>query len=171
MEPIRQNGLLFEPLSESDFPLLYEWLNSPHVSAQWDGAITMEEVQRKYRDKINSDWQSAYIVSNDSQRFGYLQSYRAARAGPGWWTDEPDTTVGIDQFIGDAQSLGKGLGTSMVREFSDWLLRQSNTQRVITDPSPTNARAIACYRRAGFRDVRILNTPEGSALLMEKRAG
>ena len=79
--------------------------------------------------------------------------------------------MGIDQFIGDAQSLGKGLGTAMVKEFSDWLLQQLNTAKVITDPSPSNTRAVACYRKAGFKDVGVVTTPDGTALLMEKKAG
>jgi RimJ/RimL family protein N-acetyltransferase len=35
-----------------------------------------------------------------------------------------------------------------------------------TDPSPDNARAIACYRKAGFRDIGVIATPDGPALLM-----
>jgi RimJ/RimL family protein N-acetyltransferase len=171
MTAIRLNNLVFEPLRDSDFPLLYEWLNSPHVADQWDGAKSLEEVRFKYQDKIASDWQQAFIVSTHGSRFGYIQSYRASCAGENWWPNEPETTVGIDQFIGDGSSLGKGLGTSMVREFSNWLLRQPNTTKVITDPSPNNLRAIACYRKAGFKEFGVVTTPDGPALLMEKRAG
>ncbi len=165
------NSLLFEPLTESDFPLLYKWLNSPHVAAQWDGEKSLEEVENKYRDKLNSDWQSAYIVSKNEQRFGYIQSYRATKAGADWWPGELPTTVGIDQFIGDASLLSRGLGTAMVREFSDWLLSQHDIEKVITDPSPNNTRAIRCYENAGFSKVELVDTPEGKALLMEKKAG
>jgi len=171
MEVIRLDDLVFEPLSEADFPLLHKWLNSPHVADRWDGAKSLEEVHSKYQDKISSDWQQAFIVSKNSSRFGYIQSYRSSHAGENWWPNEPETTVGIDQFIGDAQSLGKGLGTAMVKEFSDWLLQQLNTAKVITDPSPSNTRAVACYRKAGFKDVGVVTTPDGTALLMEKKAG
>jgi RimJ/RimL family protein N-acetyltransferase len=37
---------------------------------------------------------------------------------------------------------------------------------VQTDPSPMNRRAIRCYEKAGFRDVWIVDTPDGEALLM-----
>ena len=170
MAVLKLGELAFEPLSEADFPLLLRWLNSPHVAEVWDGAKTLAEVRSKYRDKIASDWQRAFIVSTIGERFGYIQSYRAARVGADWWPHEPETTVGIDQFIGETHLLGKGLGTSMVREFSDWLLRHPKTERVITDPSLRNERAIACYRKAGFKDVRVVTTPDGPALLMEKRA-
>ena len=171
MQVIHRRDLTFEPLKEADFPLLFDWLNSPHIVEQWDGAKSLEEVQIKYRDKLALDWHQMFIVSKNGKKFGYIQSYRATRAGQHWWPSEPETTVGIDQFIGDDQLLGKGLGTSMVKEFSDWLLTQPNTKKVITDPSPTNSRAIRCYRKAGFKDVGVVDTPEGPALLMEKSAG
>lgn len=171
MATIRLNDLLFEPLSEADFPLLHEWINAPHVAEQWGGAKSLEEVRSKYREKIALDWQQAFIVSKSGERFGYIQSYRVSRAGENWWPNEPETTVGIDQFIGRADWLGRGLGISMVREFSDWLLRQPNTTKVITDPSPRNARAISCYRAAGFNEVGVVTTPDGAALLMQKMGG
>ena len=38
--------------------------------------------------------------------------------------------------------------------------------RVITDPNPTNARAVRAYEKAGFRRDREVDTPDGRALLM-----
>ncbi len=74
--------------------------------------------------------------------------------------------VGIDQFIGVAERLDKGLGTRMVRDFCAFLLRDLRVQRIQTDPDPQNTRAIATYRKAGFVDVGLVTTPDGPALLM-----
>jgi aminoglycoside 6'-N-acetyltransferase len=38
--------------------------------------------------------------------------------------------------------------------------------RVVTDPDPVNYRAIGAYEKAGFRKDRLVETPEGAALLM-----
>ncbi len=168
---IRLGDLFLEPLTEAHFPLLHRWLNTPHVMSQWDGACTLQEVQTKYGGKISSDSLHAYIVSQNSVPFGYIQVYRAAKSGNGWWANEPLSTVGIDQFIGEAEFLGKGLGTALVQKFSDWLLQQPNNARVITDPKPDNTRAIQCYRNAGFIEVGLTQTPDGAVLLMEKRRG
>jgi len=43
---------------------------------------------------------------------------------------------------------------------------RAGTPRVLTDPDPTNARAIRAYERAGFRKDRMVDTPDGRALLM-----
>jgi len=40
------------------------------------------------------------------------------------------------------------------------------TPRVLTDPHPANARAIGAYEKAGFRKDRMVDTPDGRALLM-----
>ena len=93
---------------------------------------------------------------------------RASEAGDGWWVGEPDTTVGIDQFIGSTDHLHKGLGTEMMKVFSDWLLSDPRNKRVITDPKPDNTTAISCYKRAGFSEVGHIETPDGEALLMER---
>lgn len=58
----------------------------------------------------------------------------------------------------------------MVREFSSWLLAQLTVSRVIADPDLNNEGAMRCYRKAGFVDVGLVDTPKGRALLMERRA-
>ena len=171
MNALHLHDLVFEPLKESDFGLLHTWLNSPHVAGTWGRAPSLEAVHARYLGKIASAQQQAFVVSKDGEPFGFMQWYRARGAGDAWWPHESDLTVGIDQFIGATRFLGKGLGSAMARELSDWLLRQPGNQKVIADPDPTNARAIACYRRAGFRDVEFCVTPDGPALLMEKTRG
>jgi aminoglycoside 6'-N-acetyltransferase len=61
--------------------------------------------------------------------------------------------------------LGRGHGSAFIRAFADQLLA-GGTPRVVTDPEPANARAIRSYEKAGFRHDRIVDTPDGKALLM-----
>ena len=84
-----------------------------------------------------------------------------------WWPDERDPGArGIDQFIADDTRLGRGLGTAMVRAFVDRLFEDPAVTTVQVDPDPSNARAIRCYEKAGFKRVREVVTPDGPALLM-----
>jgi aminoglycoside 6'-N-acetyltransferase len=53
----------------------------------------------------------------------------------------------------------------LIRAFADQLLA-SGTPRVVIDPDPTNARAIRAYEKAGFCRDRVVDTPDGPALLM-----
>ena len=74
--------------------------------------------------------------------------------------------LGIDQFIGLPDRLGQGLGTRLVRAFLDVLWGDPRVTTVQTDPDPENARAIAAYRKAGFREVGLVETMDGPVLLM-----
>jgi len=38
----------FKRLKESDFLLLFDWLNRPHVAEWWNGPISLSEVRVKY---------------------------------------------------------------------------------------------------------------------------
>ena len=77
----------------------------------------------------------------------------------------PSGTRGIDQFIGEPDMTGRGHGSSFIRAFIVALIR-AGTPRVLTDPHPANARAIRAYEKAGFRKDRMVDTPDGRALLM-----
>jgi aminoglycoside 6'-N-acetyltransferase len=105
-----------------------------------------------------------YMVLTGGREFAYLQCYdlRAWNTGFG---RQPEGTRGLDQFIGEAEMLGRGHGSAFVRAFADRLLA-SGTPRVVTDPDPANARAIHAYEKAGFCREKIVDTPDGPALLM-----
>jgi aminoglycoside 6'-N-acetyltransferase len=86
----------------------------------------------------------------------------------GWNTGfgpQPEGTRGLDQFIGEADMIGRGHGSAFVRVFANRMLT-SGTPRVVTDPDPVNARAVRAYEKAGFRRDRLVETPDGAALLM-----
>ena len=62
-----------------------------------------------------------------------------------------------------------GHGSALIRTFADGLLK-NGTPRVVTDPDPVNARAIRAYEKAGFQKDRLVDTPDGRALLMVRNA-
>ncbi len=41
---------------------------------------------------------------------------------------------------------------------------------MVTDPDPDNPRAIRAYEKAGFEKVHLVDTPDGTALLMVRNA-
>jgi aminoglycoside 6'-N-acetyltransferase len=75
--------------------------------------------------------------------------------------DHPD----MDQFIGVSDMIGRGHGSSFIRQFVDGLLTPG-TPRVVADPDPDNRRAVRAYEKAGFENERMVDTPDGPALLM-----
>ena len=159
---------VFRALTRADLPMLHGWLQRPHVAEWWPAPTTLAELEDDYFSAAAAASSTrACIAALDGEPLGFIQSYVALGSGDGWWEDETDPGVrGIDQFLADGSRLGQGLGSAMVDAFARRLFADPAVTKIQTDPSPDNARAIRCYRRAGFVDRGSIVTPDGPALLM-----
>ncbi len=152
---------VFRPLSTDDLPTIKRWLETPHVRKWWHDPN--EQFELVSGDLTHPDMMQ-FIVAIDGREFAYLQCYHLG----GWdcgFGSQPDGTRGLDQFIGEADMIERGHGSGFIRAFADRLL-VDGTPRVVTDPDPANKRAIRAYEKAGFRRERLVETPDGTALLM-----
>ncbi|MEA2942482.1 MAG: hypothetical protein QOD09_3011 [Bradyrhizobium sp.] len=155
----------FLSMTSADLPLVRRWLETPHVSEWWHDPA--EQFELVSGDLDHPDM-AQFIVASDRRPFAYLQCYNLSDWNTGFGP-QPDGTRGLDQFIGEADMLGRGHGAAFIRLFTEQLLAKG-TPRVVIDPDPANARAIRAYARAGFSEDRIVDTPEGPALLMVRDA-
>ncbi|MGH6727511.1 MAG: GNAT family N-acetyltransferase [Pseudolabrys sp.] len=156
------NAYQFRPMTTADLPMVKQWLATPAV-VQWWGN-TDEQFELVSGD-LKVEGVDQFIVAAGERPFGYIQCY-----DPGLWPEngfgeQPPGTRGIDQFIGKPDMIGCGHGSAFVRQFVEARLADG-APHVITDPVPDNARAIRAYEKAGFRRQRLVNTPNGIALLM-----
>lgn len=155
----------FRPMVHADLPLIKRWLETPHVSQWWlDPAEQFDLVS----GDLDHPEMAQFIVAADDRAFAYLQCYQLSDWNTGFGP-QPDGTRGLDQFIGEADMLGHGHGSAFIRAFAEQLL-MNGTPRVVIDPDPDNARAIRAYEKAGFARDRIVDTPDGTALLMVRDA-
>ena len=152
-------------MSTDDLPLVKEWLARPHVREWWGDP---DEQFGLVSGDMNEPAMDQYIVSHDGVPLGYIQCYRLTDwnicFGP-----QPEGTRGIDQMIGVSGMIGQGHGSGFIRAFIEDLLA-SGTPRVVVDPDPANARAIRAYEKAGFAKDKLVDTPDGTALLMVRDA-
>lgn len=155
----------FVPMGAADLPLVRRWLETPHVSEWWHDPA--EQFELVSGDLDHPDM-AQYIVAAEGRPFAYLQCYNLSDWNTGFGP-QPAGTRGLDQFIGEANMLDRGHGSAFIRSFAEQLLAHS-TPRVVIDPDPANARAIRAYEKAGFARDRIVDTPEGPALLMVRSA-
>ncbi len=105
-----------------------------------------------------------YIFSTAGSPFAYLQCYDLTAWNSGFGP-HPLGTRGIDLFIGEPDMIERGHGSAFVRCFADDRL-QKGAPRIVTDPDPANGRAVRAYQKAGFEKDRMVETPDGPALLM-----
>jgi RimJ/RimL family protein N-acetyltransferase len=147
---------------------MHEWLQRPHVAQWWCEPTTLDQLERDYLPStMNTSSTRAFIALLAGEPIGFIQSYVALGSGDGWWEKETDPgTRGIDQFLANADQLGRGLGSTMINAFVQQLFQDPMVTKVQTDPSPDNQRAIRSYVRAGFVVESEIITPDGPALLM-----
>jgi aminoglycoside 6'-N-acetyltransferase len=151
----------FRPMSAADLPTIQRWLRAPHVSQWWHDPS--EQFELVSGDLHHPDM-AQFIVAADERDFAYLQCYNLSAWDTGFGP-QPEGTRGLDQFIGEVDMLGRGHGSAFIRTFTDRSLA-AGTPRIVIDPDPANARAIRAYEKAGFCRDRVVDTPDGPALLM-----
>jgi aminoglycoside 6'-N-acetyltransferase len=152
---------VFHPMSAADLSLIRRWLQTPEVVRWWGEpdqqyALVSGDLEHPDMDQ--------FIVALGDHRFGYIQCYALSTWNQGFGS-QPAATRGIDQFIGEPEMIGRGHGSGFIRQFTAGLLA-SGIPRVVTDPDPENGRAVRAYAKAGFQSERLVDTPDGQALLM-----
>jgi aminoglycoside 6'-N-acetyltransferase len=152
-------------MTAADLPLIKRWLEMPHVSQWWHDPA--EQFELVGGDLDHPDM-AQFIVASDARPFAYLQCYNLSAWDVGFGP-QPAGTRGLDQFIGEPDMLGRGYGSAFIRAFADSLLA-NGTPRVVIGPDPENTRAIRAYEKAGFVRDRVVDTPDGPALLMVRNA-
>ena len=152
---------LFHPITSDDLPVIRRWLETPEVARWW--GVPDEQYALVSGDLDHPDMDQ-FMVALGDQPFGYIQCYALSTWNQGFGS-QPPKTRGIDQFIGVADMIGCGHGSGFIRQFADRLLA-SGIPRLVTDPDPDNGRAVRAYAKAGFQSDRVVDTPDGPALLM-----
>ncbi|MEW6641172.1 MAG: GNAT family N-acetyltransferase [Pseudomonadota bacterium] len=152
----------FTPMTAADLPMIRQWLATPDVARWWQG---VDEQHAMISADLDEPAMAQWIVACDGRPFAYLQCYELTGGFDDGFGPQPAGTRGIDQFIGEPDLLDRGHGSAFIRLFTDRALA-GGTPRMLTDPAPANARAIRAYEKAGFRRDRVVDTPDGPALLM-----
>ena len=166
----QNKDISFKNLTKEDVPLFIKWFAQPHVNKWWP-VIEKDEVVEHFLKRIRSKNVFGYIVYLGQKPIGYIQYYYVD--GTGQKTEEylpelPAGTIGTDQFIGEPDCIGKGIGTRMIKEFIAYLLTIEPTcKTIIVDPEPANYAAIRCYEKVGFAKVGEYQMNDGPCLLMQ----
>jgi len=126
--------------TDDDADMLVAWHADPEVSRYWDDETftRAQMLERLHREPVD-----AWVVEADGAPVGYLQS---------WREDDPPLRGGLDMFLLPA-ARGRGLGPDAARALATHLLRDCGWAHVTVDPYAWNDRAIAGWRKAGFREV------------------
>lgn len=144
-----------------DRPALEVLFAEPPVAAVW--AITPEELDEKIAGEDNDA--DVYVIDVGGEVAGLIQSYEE---------DDPEYRhAGMDIVVSE-RFHGTGVAVDALRTLARHLFDGCGHHRLVIDPAAHNARAIACYRKLGFRPVGIMRqyerAPDGTwhdGLLMD----
>ena len=153
----QNDSLKVRLLEEQDSLLLVKWLSNPTVLEFYEGRdnpFDLDKVKSVFYRSDDKDVKC--IVEYENQAIGYIQFYPLEDETKKEYGYSDENVYGTDQFIGEVEYWNKGIGTSLVRAMTKYLIEKENADRVVMDPQTRNTRAIKCYEKCGFRKVKIL---------------
>jgi aminoglycoside 6'-N-acetyltransferase len=147
--PSPDRPVRLRPATVADIPLLRRWDEQPHVVESdpnddwnWENEIPHQP-----------DWREQLIAEVDGRPIGFLQIIDPAREESHYWGDAPPNLRAVDIWIGEPDAVGKGYGTSMMRQALARCFADPAVTAVLIDPLASNVRAHRFYERLGFRPV------------------
>lgn len=147
-----------------DLPLLLAWQSNPHVREWWGSGAPFGE------SDLNDPRIDFRIVETAGRPFAFMQDYDVHGWPAHHFTHLPEGARGIDQYIGPPEMIGRGYGTAFIAARMRALFA-GGAPVIALDPHPENKRAIAVYRKLGFRVAGAPRETEwGLIVPMETRA-
>ncbi len=150
------------PATLDDAPMLRRWDEEPHVVASDpndDWAWEVELVR-------TPPWREQLVAEVDGRAIGFVQIIDPALEDSHYWGDCPPNLRAIDIWIGEAEFLGRGHGTAMMRAAIARCFAVPEVTAIIIDPLASNVRAIRFYTRLGFAAVERRRFGEDDCLVM-----
>lgn len=162
-EIARDGDVAIRPMHDEtpDHELFVRWRNEPHVAEWWNTdddpvPMTLEHARAEYGPHADA-WVIACIITVAERPVGFVQFYP--------WADEadeahevgvpdPDSSYGLDIFIGEPDMVGRGVGSTVVALVARYVFATAGASSVALLTPVGNERAHRAYERAGFRKVR-----------------
>lgn len=168
---ITNGDIRIRSMTEADFPLMLKWLTDSRVLAYYGGRdirYTPETLKAHYTEA----WDTVYyrvICEYRGRPVGYGQIYKlyGELYEEYQYPQRGETVFATDQFIGEPEYWGRGVGTKYMQTLLAFLEAEEQADAVILDPHKSNTRAIRCYEKAGFQ---ILAELPGHELFEGKKA-
>jgi aminoglycoside 6'-N-acetyltransferase len=138
------------PATTLDQALLERWDEAPHVAANagedggFDWAAELP---------LDPDWRAFLIAELDGRPIGFIQIIDPAREESHYWGEIGPNLRAIDIWIGEADAIGQGHGTTMMRQALERCFAPPEVTAVLVDPLASNTAAHRFYQRLGFSPV------------------
>lgn len=146
-ETLEGEHVTLRPLAEGDLPRLVQILGKPGVREWWWGY----DESRLHAEAFDDPSVSTFAIELGGELIGLIMATEQ--------TDPCYKNAKIDIAV-DAEQTGRGLGTDALRVLIRHLVEARGHHHIMIDPAATNARAIAAYKKVGFRPVGVMRQYE-----------
>ncbi len=144
---LKGDQVTLRPLAAADIGPLTEFFAVPEVAEWWPG-----ENEVRLRARLEEEDEGVgLVIEVDGRLIGFLQYFEE--------TDPDYRHASIDITLHPAWC-NRGLYTDALRTVARHLFEDRGHHRLTIDPSLANLRAIAAYRKIGFKDVGVMRRYE-----------
>lgn len=153
----------FRHIEADNLPLLHRWLQTPHVREWWaDEPETLAGVVEQFHVRLREEPATrCFLILHSNRPIGYIQTYRI--------DDEPEyaravqpteLSAGVDLYIGEEDSVHRGLGAAILRAFlRELVFADAAVETCLIGPDVRNRIAIRAYEKAGFTYWKTVDVP------------
>lgn len=141
--------ITFRDAIMDDLPMLKHWDRQAHVIAcdpddewEWEKELPMCVA-----------WREQLVAELDGEPIGFVQIIDPHEEESHYWGEVTQNLRAIDIWIGEANNLGKGYGTEMMRQAIDRYFATPEVIKILIDPLASNIKAHRFYKRLGFQFV------------------
>ena len=138
--------VVLRPVGPDDRSALAAMFSIPAIAEAWPG-----DNLGRLESLSEDDGVVGMVVEHEGRVIGFIQ-----------YSEEDDPNyrhAGIDIAL-HPDWCSQGLGTDAVRTLARHLFEDLGHHRIVIDPRTTNRRAIASYRKVGFRPVGVMRRYE-----------
>lgn len=151
----------------SDVAAVHRWMNEPHVAVNWNQDWSLERWRAELATQLDGDHSVPCIVSAGGRQVGYVELYRVARDKLAGCYPYDAHDLGVHIAIGERESIGRGMGSSLLRAVARGLLAADpECRRVVAEPNVHNGASIGAFGKAGFVREREVGLPGKNSALM-----
>lgn len=151
---LREGPVSLRPLTPEDAPLLLRWLTDSRNLEYWEGPGTVFTPERIQADFYQDGWNaSRCIIQYEGRDIGYMQAYELDEEmfREYQYPYTPERVFGIDQFIGEPELWGKGIGRRFIGLLCRWLHEARGAKAVVLDPTQITPGLSGAMRPAGSK--------------------
>ena len=137
--------------SDDDFKKIYNWCQEKFVYEWFEQRkLSYDEIVNKYKSKLDKGKQKLFIIKLNNEDIGLIQIYKY----------EDDLNLKIkdayeyDLFIGEEEYLNKGIGSVIINKINNIIFNEYNADYIILRPFKRNVRAVKCYLKCGFKEIK-----------------